>query len=109
MDDSKKTKHSKGKLVLIAACIIGTYAIIAAILLISSRVEKNEIFIQIFGEIVKIRSAPDSSSDIIGNALQGEIFLLLDTVNDAHGYEWYQIPIGDKTGYIRCDLATIVE
>lgn len=69
----------------------------------------HDIYIQIFSLAAKIRSAPDSSSDMIGSALQGEQFLLLGTVSDARGYEWYQVSFGDGTGYIRSDLVTIVE
>lgn len=37
----------------------------------------HDIFIQIICPIVKIRSAPNITSDIIDHALQGDIFLLL--------------------------------
>lgn len=69
----------------------------------------QDIFIQIIYEAIRIRSAPDSSSEIIGIALQGEKYLLLDTVTDTNGREWCQVLVGDETGYIRSDLVMIVE
>ena len=77
--------------------------------LVAENANIRDIFIQIIYEAIRIRSAPDSSSNIIGIALQGEKYLLLDTVTDTDGREWCQVLVGDETGYIRSDLVMIVE
>ena len=66
-------------------------------------------YIQITMDSVKIRSAPETSSLMIGGALRGDKILLVNTVDGTDGYKWYEVSFEDQTGYIRSDLARIVE
>ena len=68
----------------------------------------GDTYIQTTAAFVKVRSAPESSSSIIGTVKRGTKLLLVNTVKESDGTEWYQILIEDETGYIRSDLAFIV-
>ncbi|MDE6017004.1 MAG: SH3 domain-containing protein, partial [Acetatifactor sp.] len=68
----------------------------------------GDTYIQTTATFVKVRSAPESSSSIIGTVKRGTKILLVNTVKESDGKEWYQILIEDETGYIRSDLAYIV-
>lgn len=70
----------------------------------------NNIYIRITGgEMVRVRADPDVSSSIIETIKHGTKILLINTVTGADGYEWYEVSVGDETGYIRSDLASVVE
>lgn len=69
----------------------------------------GDTYIQTTATFVKVRSAPESSSSIIGTVKRGTQILLVNTVKEPDGKEWYQILIEDETGYIRSDLAFIVD
>lgn len=69
----------------------------------------GDTYIQTTATFVKVRSAPESSSSIIGTVKRGTKILLVNTVKESDGKEWYQILIEDETGYIRSDLAFIVD
>lgn len=54
----------------------------------------------------KIRAGADTGSEMIGSALQGEVYTITGEVADADGvHTWYQITFEEnRTGYVRSDL-----
>lgn len=72
--------------------------------------DKSNARIQITGTYdVRVRSAPSTSSSVIKNVTNGTIILFIKTVTGIDGNEWYEVIVGDETGYVRSDLARIVE
>lgn len=73
--------------------------------------EDNEIiYIQVnAANGARIRSAPESSSSLVGGAERGKRFLLLDTVIGSDELEWCEILVNGEKRYVRSDLVTIVE
>lgn len=111
MDEATKSTKINRKFMLMTACLSVIFAVIIALswVNINNDRELNNTYVQIIAEAVKVRSAPDNSSSIIANIKGGVEILLINTVTGANGDEWYKIAVGDKTGYIRSDLAIIVE
>lgn len=130
---SEKTNDAKiiGKYAVITALISGACLVISAFIGIFSidisktnktlekenteLFDKNNdsnttnIFIAITSSAVKIRSGAGINYNIISTAKLGAKFILIDTVKGTDTYDWYKISIGDTIGYIRSDLAVIVE
>lgn len=131
MSEEIKAAKTTGKYAIITAIIGGLCLIISAFIGVFSieisktnkTLEKENtelfdkdndsnttnIFITITSPAVRIRSGAGISYNIISTAKQDAKFILIDTVKGTDTKEWYKISIDDKIGYIRSDLAVIVE
>jgi uncharacterized protein YgiM (DUF1202 family) len=55
---------------------------------------------------VKVRKEASTASDMIGGLKKGDTVTITSSVTGSDGYVWYEITIGDKTGFVRSDLVT---
>lgn len=67
---------------------------------------ENNVYIVVTAVRAVVRTTP-GGEDVIMVAQMGDRFILTDKVQDVNGKVWYQILIGEDTGYIRSDIAEI--
>lgn len=62
--------------------------------------EDVENYVRVLSDTLNVRSSYSLESDVIGKAIEGDVFLLMDTQEDDQNHKWYQVEYEGVTGFI---------